>query len=63
MEQVKHLLDIVFGSRLVVSGKGRTFAKLPMWVAVLGGLCSLHLVLVTVLLMVAFGMRAEIVKA
>ena len=34
-----------------------------MWVAVLGGLCSLHLVLVTVLLMVAFGMRAEIVKA
>ena len=38
MEQVKQLLDIVFGSRLVVSGKGRTFAKLPMWVAVLGGL-------------------------
>ena len=54
MEQVKQLLDIVFGSRLVVSGKGRTFAKLPMWVAVLGGLCSLHLVLVTVLLIGLF---------
>lgn len=63
MDQVKELLNIIVGSRLVVEGKGRTFAKVPMWLAVLAALSSLRLTVLTVLLVIAFGMRARIVKA
>lgn len=63
MDQVKELLSIIVGSRLVVEGKGRTFAKVPMWLAVLAALSSLRLTVLTVLLVIAFGMRARIVKA
>lgn len=63
MERMKELIALVFGSRLIVEGKGRTFAKAPMWLAVLAALSSVRLALLTVLLVVAFGMRAKIVKA
>ena len=63
MRQIKEILALVFGSRLIVEGKGRTFAKAPMWLAVLAALSSIRLALITVLLVVAFGMRARIVKA
>ncbi len=63
MNQVKELLNIIVGSRLVVEGKSRTFAKVPMWFAALAALSSLRLTALTVLLAVAFGMRARIAKA
>ncbi|MDO5378997.1 MAG: hypothetical protein Q4G52_11750 [Clostridia bacterium] len=63
MDQVKELLNIIVGSCLVVEGKGRTFVKAPMWLAVLAALSSLRLTALTVLLVIAFGMRARIVKA
>ena len=63
MDQVKEWLGLIAGGRLVVEGKGRTFAKAPLWLAVLAALCSLRLAVVTVVLAVAFGMRARIVKA
>ena len=63
MDRVKDILGIVFGGRLIVEGNGRTFAKAPVWLAVLLVLGSIKLALLTVLLVVAFGMRARVVKA
>lgn len=63
MNKIKEGLSLVVGSRLLVEGKGRTFAKVPTWVAVLAALASVRLAIITVVLCVAFGMRASIVKA
>ena len=63
MDRVKEWAGIVFGGRLIVEGNGRTFAKAPVWLAVLLGLSSIRLAVVTVVLVIAFGMRARIVKA
>ena len=62
MNKIKEALALVFGSRLIVEGNGRSFAKVPMWLAVLFGLSSIRLFLLTALLVVAFGMRVRIVK-
>ena len=62
MDRVKELFGIVFGSSLVVDGKGRTYAKAPVWLLVVAALISLRLALVTAVLVVAFGMRASIVS-
>ena len=61
--KIKEIFTLIFGSRLVVEGSGRTFVKAPMWLAVLAAISSLRLALLTALLVVAFGMRARIVKA
>jgi len=63
MNKVKDILSIVFGGRLIVEGNGRTFAKAPVWLAVLLALSSVKLALLTVLLVVAFGMRARVARA
>ena len=63
IKRIKEMIALIFGSRLIVEGKGRTLAKAPMWLAVLVALSSLRLALLTALLVVAFGMRARIVKA
>lgn len=60
MDKIKDIIAIVLGGRLIVDGKGRTFAKLPLWLAVLGALLSLQLLIVTALLIVAFGMQVRI---
>ena len=63
MDRVKEILGIVLGGRLIVEGNGRTFAKAPVWLAVLAAVCSIRLAVVTAVLMVAFGMKARIAKA
>ena len=63
MDKVKEVIGILLGGRLVVEGNGRTFAKAPVWLAVLLGISSIRLAVVTVVLVIAFGMRARIVKA
>lgn len=63
MERAKELLNLLLGSRLVVEGKGRTFAKAPLWLTVLAALASLHLAVLTVVLVVAFGMTVRLDKA
>ena len=63
MERAKELLNLLLGSRLVVEGKGRTFAKAPLWLTVLAALASLHLAVLTVVLVVAFGMMVRLDKA
>lgn len=63
MEQIKELLSLIFGSRLVVEGNGRTFVKAPMWFAVLAGLASIRLAILTAVLVVLSGMRVRVVKA
>lgn len=63
MEKFKEILGVVMGSCLIVDGQSRTYAKAPMWLAVLGALISPHLALLTAVLIIAFGMRARIVKA
>lgn len=62
-ERFKELVSLVFGSRFEVSGTGRTVVNLPMWLVVLAGLASPHLVVITALLIVGFGMRVRIAKA
>ena len=61
--KIKEIVSLIFGSRLVVEGTGRTFAKVPMWLAVLAGVASIRLAVLTVLLVVLFGMRVRVVKA
>ena len=63
MEQIKEILSLIFGSRLVVEGNGRTFVKVPMWLAVLTGLASIRLAILTAVLVVLAGMRVRVVKA
>ena len=63
MDKVKDILAVVFGGRLIVDGKDRTFVKVPMWLAVLAALVSPHLLIVTALLIVAFGMHVKAAKA
>ena len=63
MNTIKDIAAIVFGGCLVVDGKDRTFAKAPLWLAVLAALLSPQLAIVTALLVVAFGMKAKIIKA
>lgn len=63
LDQLKALWSLIVGSRLIVEGAGRTFAKAPMWLAVLLVLASLRLAVITVLLMIAFGLRPRIAKA
>lgn len=63
MDRIKEYLGIFLAGRLRIDGSGRTFAKLPVWLAAVLAVTSLPLALVTVLLMVAFGMRVRLVKA
>ena len=37
-DKIKEIVSLIFGSRLVVEGTGRTFVKVPMWLAVLFGM-------------------------
>ena len=62
-DRVKELIGLVVGSRLSVSGTGRTFAEAPMWLAVIAAITSPHLAVITALLIIAFGMRVSIQKA
>ena len=63
MDKIKEMVSLIFGSKLVVEGTGRTFVKAPMWLTVLAGLASIRLAVLTVLLVVLFGMRVRVVKA
>ena len=63
MEQIKEILSLIFGSRLMIDGNGRTFVKVPMWLAVLAGLASIRLAILTTVLVVLAGMRVRVVKA
>ena len=69
MDKVKEYLGILFGGRLVVQGNGRTFVKVPAWLAALLVLAelltqaSIRLAVITALLIVAFGMKVSITKA
>ena len=62
MDKIKELFGIIFGSSLVIEGSDRTYAKAPVWVVVLAALVSLRPVIITAVLVVAFGMRVRIVK-
>ena len=62
-DKIKEIISLIFGSRLVVEGTGRTFVKVPMWLAVLAALASVRLAVLTVLLIVLFGMRVRVAKA
>lgn len=63
MEQIKVILSLIFGSRLMIDGNGRTFVKVPMWLVVLAGLASIRLAILTAVLVVLAGMRVHVVKA
>ena len=63
ISKIKELIGLVVGSRLEVSGTGRTFAQAPMWLAVIAAITSPHLAMLTALLVIAFGMRVSIQKA
>lgn len=63
MEKIKELIALVLGGRLLVKGKDRTFAKMPLWFAVLCALVSPQLLIVTAVLAVGFGLQASIDRA
>lgn len=62
-DKIKEIVSLIFGSRLVVEGTGRTFVKVPMWLAVLACVASIRLAVLTALLVVLFGTRVRVVKA
>ena len=63
MDKVKEVIGILLGGRLVVEGNGRTFAKVPVWLAAAATLLSVRLAVLTALLIVAFGMKVSVTKA
>lgn len=63
MSKVKEILSIVFGGRMIVEGTGRTFVKVPVWLTALAALSSVRLAVITVLMIVAFGMKVRVAKA
>lgn len=63
MDKLKEYLGILIGGRLIIEGSGRTFAKAPVWLAVLAAISSVRLAVITVLLVVAFGMKVRVAKA
>lgn len=63
MDKLKEYLGILFGGRLIVEGNGRTFAKAPVWLTALAAISSVRLAVITVLLIVAFGMKVRVTKA
>ena len=63
MDKLKEYLGILIGGRLIIAGSGRTFAKAPVWLAVLAAISSVRLAGITVLLVVAFGMKVRGAKA
>ena len=63
MDKVKEVIGILLGGRLVVEGNGRTFAKVPAWLAAAATLLSVRLAVLTALLIVAFGMKVSVTKA
>jgi len=63
ISKIKELISLVVGSRLSITGTGRTFAEAPMWLAVIAAVASPHLAVITALLIIAFGMRVSIQKA
>ena len=40
MDRIRELLSLIAGSRLEVSGTGRTYVNLPTWLVVLAALVS-----------------------
>lgn len=63
MEKIKEYLGIFFGGRLIVEGNGRTFVKIPVWLTALIAVASVRLAVITVLLIVAFGMKVRVTRA
>jgi len=62
MNRVKEYLSILIGGRLMIEGGGRTFAKAPVWLVALAAVSSIRLAVITVLLIVAFGMKVRVAK-
>ena len=63
MDQVRNGLALLARGRLVVEGRGRTFARVPLWLAVLAALCgrrAIRFALLTAVLVAAFGMEARV---
>ena len=63
MEQVKEFFRLIPKGKLVVEGKGRTFARVPLWlviVAALAGRRAIRFAVLTAVLVVAFGMEARL---
>lgn len=62
-DKIKEILSLIFGSRLVVEGTGRTFVKAPMWLAVLAALASARLAVLTVRWLCSWAWRVRVAKA
>ena len=63
MDKVKKALRIIVHGKLVVEGKGRTYVRVPIWLAVialLSGRRAIRFGLLTALIVVAFGMEARV---
>lgn len=66
MEKVKEILRTAVYGKLVVEGKNGTFVRCPLWlaaIAVLSGRNAIRFAVLTVLLIIAFGMRARVETA
>ena len=62
MDKIKELFTLIFYSQLFIHGAGRTMVKAPLWLVVIAGLFSLRLAALCAVLVVAFGLRAELIR-
>ncbi len=63
MEKIKLALRMLTRGQLAVEGRGRTFVRCPLWLAVLAavwGRGAFRFAILTALLIVAFGMRVRV---
>ncbi|MBO5535895.1 MAG: hypothetical protein J6B53_10910 [Clostridia bacterium] len=62
MNALRQYAGLIFRSRILLTGNGRTMVKLPVWAAVLLALSSLKLAILAVLAVIATGMQVNFEK-
>lgn len=62
MNALRQYAGLIFRSRILLTGNGRTMLKLPVWAAVLLALNSLKLLIFAALAVVAVGMQVNFEK-
>lgn len=59
---MKQYAGLIFRSRIILTGNGRTILKLPIWAVVILGLNSLKLLALAAIAVIGLGMQVNFEK-
>ncbi len=62
MNTMKQYAGLIFRSRIILTGNGRTILKLPIWAVVILGLNSLKLLVLAAIAVIGLGMQVNFEK-